>query len=952
MATGITKLAVLEVTNRAFSDVPIVGSDLVGLRELQKSDEMFKKIKPTQNYGVGDSLKFRLVVPFKRLIGKASEADLKDLDIYEKHQALQSSIDKVKKAYQEYIPAAKAAKDAPANDDQACIQARRQEYDKATHLVQSYKELIALAAEQADELVKTSPEAEVLKQAYLTEVNNAMTEAVKAQGAVLYTVNKLEAQLAVQFQDTVGREGALEKRFTDFVVNFEKHVVEACDEFGIVVNENHKRIVAQAFIEGLMGVPGLNKDHIPYYLSLISQGTDDRNQKMIDHFFSEMQGIVQGNMPITEKLVEGIQFDSIHLVDCVDNLKDNLEYARSLSKQFNDIVSEQEALQDQIELVLAKVKECSKHLDERVEYTVGEFLEFIQGSAVYTQDEKSIESLSDAFADMKKVKAVKERITVLEQQSADNIARYTQEVDQKEQLLGSLEAAFQEYDKNTAAPCEQAITRKTQELAALEKTLGEVKQVLGKLDEAGRELSLSPVQNTFDARKAGIEAEITGLKAQRDAHRIELERQADGITRLKGEIALDRLSIERFKIEGSEDVKVELAQLRSERDRLTALTLKVSGTELIQMGDVFEIAQKEGKVHEALTKARDAQSKVEPLSKQMEELNASYAAHWKKAEQLKEDPFFTEGCAILDEKTQTLQLLPEFLLEGQQDALRSRMEEQLEFAVAIGDKVHEYLTMKNGSINGQTLQQIKVSKYFTAEQAEAFEQSLSAEQPLVIESNFPEFPGHYRIRRKPHVMTLIAAPLVGKAELAPSSEGGLAVGLSSMDLEEVEIKAPSANSPGLLSRISTGIGNFLGRNRPAAPDYFGAGDLNPPRSLQDIFRPGREQPVKAYTAEQLEAWQALEEEEMRGSESAPAPVAAAPMAAPAPAAKVEKIVSIINSKGEEEYITLTQKSDGTFEGQHKGNKVIGTQTTDGNMIYNFADGNSLIVAEQEFSLED
>jgi hypothetical protein len=938
MATGITKLAVLEVTNRAFSGVPILGSDLAGLRELQKSDEMFKKIKPTQSYGVVDYLKFRFVA-FMRFVGKASETDLKDLDIYEKHQALQSSIDKVKKAYQEYIPAAKAAKDATV---QIVNQARAQEYSKATLLVQSYKELIALADKQADELVKSSSEAGILKQAYLFDVNEAMTEAVKAQGTVLYTVNKLEAQLAVQFQDAVGREEVLAQRFTDFLVNFEKHVVEACDKFGIVVDKNHKRVVAQAFIEGLMGVPGLNKDHIPYYLSLISQGADDRNQQMIDHFFSEMQRIVQGDMPITEELVEGIQFDSIHLVDCVDNLKDNLEYARSLSKQFNDIVSEQEVLQDQIDIVLAKVKECSKHLDERVEYTVREFLEFIQDSAVYKQNDKSIESLSDAFADMKRLKAVKERITVLEQQSAENIARYTQEVDQKEQRLGLLNAALHEYENDTAAPCEEAITRKTRALSSLEQTLGEVKQVLGKLDEAGRELSLSPVQNTFDARKAAIVAEIDGLKAQRDAHRIELERQADDITRLKGEIALDRRAIELFKIDGSEDVKVELAQLRSERDRLTALTLKVSGTELIQMGAAFEIAQKEGKVHEALAKARDAQSKVEPLSKQMEELNASYAAHWKKAEQLKEDPFFTEGCAILDEKTQTLQLLPEFLLEGQHDALRSRMEEQLEFAVAIGGIVHEYLTMKNGSINGQTLQKIKVSKYFTAEQAEAFEQSLSAEQPLVIESEFPKFPGHYRIRRKPHVMTLIAAPLADKAELAPSSEGGLAVGLSSMDLEVAEIKAPSANSPGLLSRISTGIGNLLGRNRPAAPDYFGAGDLNPPRSLQDIFRPGREQPVKAYTTEQLEAWQALEEEEMRGSESAIA-------ADLTPPTKIERTVQLTNSKGEAEYITLTQKAVGTFEGKFSnGDKVIGSQDPKGNMTYKLENGSVLaIVIEEE-----
>ncbi|MBS0647882.1 MAG: hypothetical protein JSS10_01500 [Verrucomicrobia bacterium] len=839
---GSTQLAVLAtptLVQRAIG-APVLGTGLVDREGLKKSEGVFQKIKPTQTYGIGDALKFRLVVPFKKLMGKASKDELESLDIYHQHLELQASIDKVKKAYEEYCPAAQAVQDATL---QTIDQARAQEYIKAADLVHSYEALIALAAEQADQLMsKERPaNAEFIKQAYIHETNIAMTQAVKAQGAVLYTVNKLKAQLYVQFQDVPGKEKALQERFISFVINFEKHVVDACDKFGIIANQNNKQVIAQAFIEGLMDVPGLKMDNIPNFLSLIEEEREARQEKMFEYFFSEMERIVQGDMPITDRLVEGIQYEGIHLVDYVSQLQSNLEYARALAQQFKALESEKTAMENEIPAIMEELRGCEQLLNEGSEYTVGEFLEFLQGPALYPGD-PAIEAILNKFPTVKRLVDVKKGIAALEQQSAHDIAKFGQEVAQKEQRLGLLQTAFDEYEAKTAAPCEQEIQRKGQQLAALEETFGKAKQALEGLNDAGRELSLPAVQREFNTRKAALEAEIDGLKAQRDAHRRELERQAAEITRWAGEIALDKEAIESFRVEGTPDVKEDLARLRTEREGLIVSTLKVSGNELCATGkDLAIITKKDGKVHGALAQAREAQEKVGPLKQKLESLEALYKAKEEEINQLREDVIFTEECAILDKESQTLQLLNGFLTDEQKEAIGTRLTEQLNLAVLIGEKIHECLIQKNRAINQQTAEKMK-AQGFAAQQIEALQEAAIPAESAEVDheqEDFLELPGHYVSRRKLSVFAPLVAALPGAAREIPDYSSDTEASGEELISSSAQLDLVEAPSPGLLTRISGWFRDNLGPGRPAAPDYYTRGHLKPDGFLARIFNLGR-----------------------------------------------------------------------------------------------------------------
>lgn len=782
------RTSVFSAVSEAFGVPDVSESKTVDVAQV-KFDAMFEKAAATQTYGFADSLKFRVVIPFKNLFGKASEAEQEDLELYNMHQELRSSVEAVQKAYKNYLPAEQAVTEATP---EALRAARFQEKNKGIALVQSYKDLIALAVKQAQDLSnKAGTTLNASRSAYLQDTQTALDEDIEAQGAIFYTVHMLSTREAAR-GSVEGSEHTT--NFIELVNNYNQLERKALSELGKVPTDHDVKLFKEAFIEGLAAVPGLKASDVATYESIFTLAKDQYNNEMVGHFVAEMNNIIQGNKP-AEEVLRGIQYKGVYL-PITDELIKCLDQARTRLQQLKELEAQRDALLQQAQ----EAKETIKSLKTPTKHTVQEFADFVGNTQDKDGLRRKIEAGEGRFAAVKALETLQKQITALEEQSAKAIAQFEEQIREKARGLDELQRGF---DAKAAEEktCEGQIRTLTATLQTLRQNIAQVNDKISGLSVSTTEQEILDQvkiagRGALAAREKHYTDTIDELQKELRTRQQDLEQRGLAISRLKDEIKFDEACAAEFKNTGSPDVKDELQRLRTARETLSQTSSEISGDELLEIANSLGLASKKngnlGTAFENAQKVRALEETQEIRVKEFEQVEDSISAARENLPQ---------GIAYVGE---TLKVVAEQIFTAKQlTQMDKALEERLKVAIEISQAVHNQVHGKRETL----LDQADDKKYLglTGLEQEVLLTKRQEERVLVRRDSFSSE----------------ASSQLSTFEDDSASEFG-------------EQSSTAVSQPGWLSR------NY-GPARPSAPDYFPAA-ASQRSSFSRIFGRAREEP--------------------------------------------------------------------------------------------------------------
>jgi hypothetical protein len=664
------RATILNTIDEAFG-LKIASENKIGNVAQEKFDAMFEKAKATQTYGFADSLKFRVVIPFKNLFGKASAAEKEELELYHMHQELHKSVETVQKAYKNYLPAEQAVTEATPD---TLISARIQEKNKATALIISYKDLIALAVKQAEELSKKAG-IQSGRSDYLLDAQAALNEGIEAQGAIFYTVHMLTTREVVRGPD-------YEQGFTTLVNNYNRLEGKALSELGRIPTEREARLFKAAFIEGLAALPGVKASDVATYESCLTlpETREAYYAEMFNHFISEMDIIIQSNKSAKEVL-PGTQYHGVNL-PLSDELIERLDQAAARLQQLKKLEAQRDALireSQETEATIESLKTPTK-------YTVQEFADFVGSSKDLGGLRTKIEAGAGRFAEVKELETIQKQIAELEQQSAIDIAEFKLNISGKEQRFAQLNDEFSRKAAEEKT-YEREIKTLTATLNALRKDRAQLNDKINSLTVSTTELELLEQmkiagQNALAAREKTYTDTIAKLQVELTALRQDLEQRGDAIVTLKREIDFDKACAVEFNNTGSPRVKDELQRLRTARDTLSGTSREISGDELLEIAMSLLISgEREGNLGAALANAQ----KVSRLKEAQATRNSKSDQVGRSIDAAQKN--LPQGIAY---KEGTLKVVPEEIFTPEQVIqMNEAVDEQLDVAVEVSQNVHD-----------------------------------------------------------------------------------------------------------------------------------------------------------------------------------------------------------------------------------------------------------------------
>jgi hypothetical protein len=791
-----------------------MSSDKAANEALKTVGENFNKACPTNTYGLGDSLKFRIVIPFKDLIGQATEAEKKDLELYNKHQELCSSIDKVKGAFKDYLCAAEAVKQA---SPQALKKARYLEKDKGIALVKSYQDLI--------ELAKTTGNAEKNLLAFLDDTQDALKTATRSMGNVYYTVHMLRTRISVQ--GLVEQPELVQDKFLELVTDYNDRIKpQALSELGNHTSEYEKDF-AEAFVEGLASVPGLRATDVDLFghQLKVAQKEGQDNAKMLNRFDSEINLFING-----EKDTVSAQYKSLFLESFITPAqKQELREVRDQLKQVKALRDQRDALVEELKETQKRIVPIETAQTAKTEHTVGELLAFVRSSVL--EDRKL--SVIDGNSALNKLVEIEKQIEEKIKLSNEKIVALKDAIKEKQATLVRLNTEFrvQQGEETHCIDSIQALN------AQLDKEKAKHLEAITRLEKDKQEASIALpdyLKKMPEALKkyADLLLELGGqldaATTRQRAVQEDLEQRGRAIRGLEDQIAIEENIVQESETIdrpgetiGHPDLRTELARSRVQREVLANDTFEITGEALIEMAGSLAILERKGTLGKALAEAKEKAEEAKTLELKQEELEATYRS-------VEEQIDGTQFPDWVDDQDGSLMINVNFFTREQYERMSQAMADKLETAIEKSRKVHLTVARKRADLLEQV--QRKKRKELTGLEDEAVDDALKdvlavsperdSEVALVESEDEAEFDSLHaadtaREAVRPALLLEEAVVLPLSVAMPPARAIG-ATGLSVALLEEPDAltssPAASASSPGWLSR------NF-GPARPEAKDY-------------------------------------------------------------------------------------------------------------------------------------
>jgi len=656
-------------------------SDIADITAVRTLGEKFKKACATKTYGMGDSLKFRIVVPFKKLIGLATEADKENLELYQMHKELRSSIEKVKTAFKTYCG---AEKEVTAASPDALKGARYHEKYRAHELIVSYQNLIGLATEQAEKVSNKRGSEMRVNSAFLRDTQKALKAATKDLGDVYYTVHALRARITIQ---GLGKKPEnVQEKFMEAVTAFEQIEEDALSELGSTDDEDLENFRA-AFIQGLASVPGLRETQVFSFESQlrISETREKYYEEMIDKFVAEMEIIVRGDK-FAQDVLPALQYNGIYF-PASDDLVNRLNQAQVVLKELRALEEKKQALA----LESQEAGEMIDLLKTTSKYTVAEFVDFVRSAADKIRLGAMINEGKGTFGEIGKLIDLENKIKKLEEKVAqeivqgkldiqarkDEIARIRTESEEKAREIQGIEQQIDQLGSNL-----EAFQR---EFAALNENFNKLSAISSSPEELASIEQMRDVgKSVLSTKEKTCKEKIESLQKQKQALEQGQIQRHDNIGKLSAELKDLEAVFTDYK--GTAGVVDQLKALSDEKTKLEQTECQISADNLVEIAAGLRITPKEGKLGHALDAAQRAQS----LEKDQVRRSNDYQEAEVKISQLQ-----ARLPAGVDYSEGNLSIDPDvFFTEEEFKVIYGELTRKLDTALQISEKVHEAVVEK------------------------------------------------------------------------------------------------------------------------------------------------------------------------------------------------------------------------------------------------------------------
>ena len=272
----------------------------------------FERAKASASYDVFATIKYRLILPLKEMMTiELTDAEVSNLDLYRKHTALCSGIEKVQNAYKSYIAAQEVADQSPTNSADARLHAMVE----GNSLVNNYTSLIKLAIAQAEEIGMEKNE-------YVEDLHNVMGD---KELRIFDTVNSIRLK-AVEAEWFNGSKSDAKEAYLKFVTEFVSNVREARLQIGntSVFDDDDLVYISDAYIHGLAAIPELGDGLvlIELYDELSKQQARvaESQNEVITYFRDKIAALMNQEQDITTEDLQQIQFKGIPLLTVLKSI--------------------------------------------------------------------------------------------------------------------------------------------------------------------------------------------------------------------------------------------------------------------------------------------------------------------------------------------------------------------------------------------------------------------------------------------------------------------------------------------------------------------------------------------------------------------------------------------------------------------------------------------------------
>ncbi len=259
----------------------------------------FDKVRATRSYSIS-TVHYGVILPLKEKTIGLTKDQATNLDLYRKHTALCSGIDKVQKAYRQYTAAQEAAKGV--TDDAKVAAAQFEEHKQAGILSTSYNELLELATTQARDLGVSEA---VVK----ADVHKALSQ--KEKGLIVSTINMVREKFAIDNSDP---EVEFQDKYVELVSGLVGHVRQAMKNSG-TYDRAAIGTITQAMIEGLASISDFEEDDLQIIechaqLVRLQKGElpekrTEMEQRLVSYFTQQLKDLINAKAPITRALFRG-----------------------------------------------------------------------------------------------------------------------------------------------------------------------------------------------------------------------------------------------------------------------------------------------------------------------------------------------------------------------------------------------------------------------------------------------------------------------------------------------------------------------------------------------------------------------------------------------------------------------------------------------------------------------
>ncbi len=505
------------------------------------------------------TIQYGLILPLKEMTVGLTEDQAVYLDVYRKHTALCSAIEKVQSSYWKYTYAQTDVNEAGNVSERTG--ARKRAFTAGNELVEKHDNLIQLAIKQANDIDFRSDD----RTAYLEGLHEKLDG--KTRGYIYNTVNMIRAKAGIEANLQNTDTADLKKEYLKFATAFVSNVREARLKSGnssVLDDDTDPSIpITKAFILGLAAIPELEKDFT--LIELYDELTRHQSSKMItetqndviQYFQKQIEDLMNGSRwHLMHADLQKIQYQGISLSSVLESISvKQLEELYDLGK---DLQKYQKWVQD----IEAKIQKLRQSIAESVEYNfydVHHFLHTLKkealadiqedGNALSLVVKSYIEALK-TYADLTKtitdttesqekaktartnqIDSNKAQLEALNKQIADlkqDITKTNSEIDDKRIALQTLqEEIAAEKKKQADEKCSETV--KKLKIAGFEKTSndlvetrgGEIIELLRVLGDMQKAYSVQQEKITNLAEAQGELIKADGIQDEQDVNALQ-----------------------------------------------------------------------------------------------------------------------------------------------------------------------------------------------------------------------------------------------------------------------------------------------------------------------------------------------------------------------------------------------------------------------------------------------